>query len=233
MVVLCRAAGIPARVATGFAPGVASSDGFDLRSMDKHAWVEVYFPDYGWVTFDPTTDAATDSSATTTETHHVESWLQRLRTAVRHSPAVAVILTLIVLLVLYVAVTEIVDRRKARMIRNVEEAKTVLGRTYAPRGRALTRLGLGRDASETPHEYVARVTPILPDVERTLKVTLPAATLEAVTESFVSARYAGVEMVDIARLEPGVKVFLKNARTGWWRLTVKRLSRKGRGFSWT
>ncbi len=55
MTVLLRADGIPARVVTGYLPGARQSDGrFVSRESQAHAWVEVYFPQYGWITFDPT-----------------------------------------------------------------------------------------------------------------------------------------------------------------------------------
>jgi transglutaminase-like putative cysteine protease len=56
---LLRLAGVPARMAVGFAPGVRDGRGdFDVRDVDAHAWVEVYFEGYGWVPFDPTPLAA-------------------------------------------------------------------------------------------------------------------------------------------------------------------------------
>ncbi|MGD0962992.1 MAG: DUF3488 and transglutaminase-like domain-containing protein [Candidatus Acidiferrales bacterium] len=56
MTVLLRAEGIPARYVTGFLPGEYNDVGGDyiIRESDAHAWVEVYFPGYGWITFDPT-----------------------------------------------------------------------------------------------------------------------------------------------------------------------------------
>ncbi|MBI5776221.1 MAG: DUF3488 domain-containing protein [Nitrospirae bacterium] len=56
MVVLLRTLGIPARLATGFAQGEWNDVGgyYTVRQRDAHAWVEVYFPNSGWVTFDPT-----------------------------------------------------------------------------------------------------------------------------------------------------------------------------------
>jgi len=55
MVVLLRMEGIPARMAEGFVPSTPDANGVEtiLRSA-AHAWVEVYFPGYGWITFDPT-----------------------------------------------------------------------------------------------------------------------------------------------------------------------------------
>ncbi len=56
LAVMLRTEGIPARVVTGF-----RSDEFNdltgnyvIRAKDAHAWVEGYFPGFGWQTFDPT-----------------------------------------------------------------------------------------------------------------------------------------------------------------------------------
>jgi Transglutaminase-like superfamily/Domain of unknown function (DUF4129) len=56
LAVMARSQGIPARVATGYAPGEYNpfTGLYDVRASDAHAWVEVYFPQYGWTTFDPT-----------------------------------------------------------------------------------------------------------------------------------------------------------------------------------
>ncbi|MGI8689954.1 MAG: DUF4129 domain-containing transglutaminase family protein, partial [Thermomicrobiales bacterium] len=55
MTVLLRADSIPARVVTGYLPGARQPDGrFLSRESQAHSWVEVYFPLYGWITFDPT-----------------------------------------------------------------------------------------------------------------------------------------------------------------------------------
>ncbi|MCL6457509.1 MAG: DUF3488 and transglutaminase-like domain-containing protein [Gorillibacterium sp.] len=76
MVVLLRSSGIPARWVKGFAPGeitspisgqstrttIAAFSSTDdsanysvtVRNSDAHSWVEVYFPQVGWISFDPT-----------------------------------------------------------------------------------------------------------------------------------------------------------------------------------
>ncbi|HEY3711970.1 MAG TPA: transglutaminaseTgpA domain-containing protein [Amycolatopsis sp.] len=54
MAVMLRVAHIPARVAIGFTPGVQKGDYQSISSQDAHAWVEAYFGDKGWVSFDPT-----------------------------------------------------------------------------------------------------------------------------------------------------------------------------------
>ena len=54
MVMLSRAAGIPARMAEGFLPGSIDGDDRVVRLSDAHAWPELYFPRLGWVRFEPT-----------------------------------------------------------------------------------------------------------------------------------------------------------------------------------
>jgi transglutaminase-like putative cysteine protease len=56
MAIMLRSLGIPSRVVNGF-----RSDEFNdltgnyvVRAKDAHAWVEAYFPGYGWASFDPT-----------------------------------------------------------------------------------------------------------------------------------------------------------------------------------
>jgi transglutaminase-like putative cysteine protease len=56
MAVMLRTLGVPARVATGYAMGDYDSgrDAYRVAGAAAHAWVEVYFPAYGWVEFEPT-----------------------------------------------------------------------------------------------------------------------------------------------------------------------------------
>ncbi|MEV4421619.1 transglutaminaseTgpA domain-containing protein [Patulibacter sp. NPDC049589] len=56
---LLRMAGVPTRVVAGFATGVPGDDGaYEVRDEDAHAWIEVYFPGFGWVPFNPTPASA-------------------------------------------------------------------------------------------------------------------------------------------------------------------------------
>lgn len=56
MVVMLRSLGIPARMAAGFSQGTwdAARNAYVVTERDAHVWVEVYFPDYGWIEFEPT-----------------------------------------------------------------------------------------------------------------------------------------------------------------------------------
>ena len=66
MAILLRVAGVPARIATGFVLGPNNYDdrtqNYIVRGHDSYAWVEVYFPEYGWVDFDPTPSATADEA---------------------------------------------------------------------------------------------------------------------------------------------------------------------------
>lgn len=57
---MLRSIGIPARLAVGFAQGEANLQNtfFTVRERDAHAWPEVYFPNYGWIEFEPTGNQA-------------------------------------------------------------------------------------------------------------------------------------------------------------------------------
>jgi protein-glutamine gamma-glutamyltransferase len=59
MALLLRMGGVPARVAVGFTKGHYDSTTrrWEVSDLDAHAWVEAWFPGYGWVTFDPTPPA--------------------------------------------------------------------------------------------------------------------------------------------------------------------------------
>ena len=54
MAAILRDLGVPTRLVQGYLPGTVTGDVAVIRDRDAHAWVEVYFPGSGWVTFDPT-----------------------------------------------------------------------------------------------------------------------------------------------------------------------------------
>jgi transglutaminase-like putative cysteine protease len=56
MAVMLRSLGIPARLVSGYAQGHydPSREAFVVLLQDAHTWVEVFFPNYGWIEFEPT-----------------------------------------------------------------------------------------------------------------------------------------------------------------------------------
>ena len=56
MAVMLRTLDVPARLAVGYTTGdqVEEKPLFAVRDRHSHAWLEVYFPNYGWIPFEPT-----------------------------------------------------------------------------------------------------------------------------------------------------------------------------------
>jgi transglutaminase-like putative cysteine protease len=54
MVMMSRAAGIPARMTTGFLPGIETKGVRTVIAADAHAWPELYLDGIGWTRFEPT-----------------------------------------------------------------------------------------------------------------------------------------------------------------------------------
>lgn len=55
MTVMMRSVGVPSRMAVGYASGELIKEDFrSIKDSDSHGWVQVYFPKYGWVDFEPT-----------------------------------------------------------------------------------------------------------------------------------------------------------------------------------
>ncbi|WP_246946068.1 transglutaminase-like domain-containing protein [Bacillus pinisoli] len=74
MIVLLRSVGIPARWVKGYAGGeyvsTLENDNriYEVKNMDAHSWVEVYFEGIGWVPFEPTSGFSNPYSFTSNET---------------------------------------------------------------------------------------------------------------------------------------------------------------------
>ena len=68
MAVLLRMLGVPARVAFGFSQGTLEGSGRVVTNRDAHAWVEVRFPNAGWVAFEPTPSKSLESATSSSST---------------------------------------------------------------------------------------------------------------------------------------------------------------------
>ena len=54
MAIMVRELGLPSRVVVGFRQGTPNGDTYTVDTNDAHSWVEVLFPGYGWLPFEPT-----------------------------------------------------------------------------------------------------------------------------------------------------------------------------------
>jgi protein-glutamine gamma-glutamyltransferase len=62
LAVMSRTLDIPSRIAVGFGTGQLNplTGYYEVSARDAHAWVEVYFPGFGWQQFDPTPGSSAD-----------------------------------------------------------------------------------------------------------------------------------------------------------------------------
>ena len=134
LVVLLRAVGVPARLATGFVPGDPNplTDTYTVRAKHAHAWAEVWFPGLGWQSFDPTASVPLSGEQGPTT---VFGWLGR------HGLEVVAAVILLALLV--------------ALVRRLPARRTRRGRGTGWDGRTLRRLeklGRAADRPRRPHE---------------------------------------------------------------------------------
>lgn len=61
MVVMARSIGLPTRLTIGYATGVydPADQAYHVSMADAHSWPEIYFPDLGWIPFEPTAARST------------------------------------------------------------------------------------------------------------------------------------------------------------------------------
>jgi transglutaminase-like putative cysteine protease len=69
MAQMLRMVDVPSRVTVGYFPAAYDEDfnGAIYRDRNAHAWVEVYFPGYGWVDFEPTPSQSTISRGSSSD----------------------------------------------------------------------------------------------------------------------------------------------------------------------
>jgi transglutaminase-like putative cysteine protease len=142
LAVMLRSLGIPAREAVGYVPGSYNpiTDLYQVHANDAHAWVQVWFPGYGWQNFDPTAVVPlSNPSPGSTALHDIGSALRRI-------PPVPVV----VVLAATGLVVVVVRRRRSRPATWAERVARLTERA----GR---RAGRPRRPSETLGEYAARL----------------------------------------------------------------------------
>ena len=189
MTMLCRYAGIPARLASGFLSGdidTESKDTYIVREKHKHVWTEVFFPHIGWVPFDAT-DGTVDISehganVRQTQTNFAK-WLMS------HGSLPLAVSVVLVVMLGYVVKTEVMDRFRVPRNAGADMASRPAANlqiivAYAQMEALLARRGLPRMAHQTPDEYAASLS-------QQIGATLPAVSESAkeLTTLYTQFRY--------------------------------------------
>ncbi|MCX6381601.1 MAG: DUF4129 domain-containing protein [Armatimonadetes bacterium] len=156
LTVMCRYAGVPARLASGFLAGDLKDGLYMVREKHKHIWTEAFFPEIGWVPFDATSAAEDISDYSTTKKQGgFWSWLKQ--------DALRILLGILVVgLVGFILFNELLGRLPRGNRKQVDTTvypatNRAITEAYILTCTLLKRYGVERTASMTPDEYAALV----------------------------------------------------------------------------
>ena len=235
MTTIMRDEGIPARMVEGFLPGTRDPSGAErILNNNAHAWVEVYFPTYGWVTFDPTganlpTQIGPLPSGNPVAASPSASGSVRPAATIRGrdlppedpggvgaagstggTPAGPLIAVTVLLLVIVAGIAFAVWRRGPR-------GGTTADAAYGMVTQIASRLGFGPRPQQTVYEYAGTLSDVLPDVR---------PELETVARAKVEAVYARQVLGD-ERIET-LRAAQRRLRVALLRLAFRRKERRRR-----
>ncbi len=90
LTLMCRAVGIPARLVTGYTEGYLNpfTGYYEIKISDAHAWTEIYFPGFGWLTFDPTPGFEAPQAISSKKSFLVSYW-QYIKKQIKKIPIFA------------------------------------------------------------------------------------------------------------------------------------------------
>ena len=234
MAMLLRAAipdkAIPTRLVQGWLPGKRTGNTVTVENDDAHAWVEVFFPGYGWIPFDPTggvgqpteiADGPTLPPATPlasiggTEapdpTRRPGGISGDTPPPASGGPADRALLVLFAVLLTVVVVTVAI----AAWLRG-PRGQMSPDTAWQSMSSAASRFGFGPKPTQTVYEYATALGELVP---------VAKADLQTVAEAKVETTYAGLRLGG-ARLD-AVRDATRRLRISLLRLLFRR-PRKGR-----
>lgn len=237
MVVMARAAGIPARLAVGYLGGEfeEGTGRYVVREHDTHAWVEVYFPRFGWVEFEPTaseepiprpgrSDQAGPEGERPEGESELERDLERLEdvevigegvvvppASLRSSLALYVLIGTVVVLAAVGFTPWIVRLRRLGGLSAVHKSYRLMC-SYA------RLLGVGGEFYQTPNEYALVLARLIPSGTRQI---------EHITALYVQERFG--PCATGAREEQGAQEAWRELRPVMRREWLRRVPRLVRG----
>jgi hypothetical protein len=188
MVVMLRSLGVAARYASGYGQGTFSPDDgvWIVTGENAHAWAEVYFPEYGWVEFEPTPVQNLFYRPSTRAEVFTLAELEATRQGSRSllPPWWAWVGGLVLVLAFVI----IWPPRWFRRERNPRQA---VWQVYQSLTRRARWLGLAPYGGQTPREYLRGLAT---EVERRLNSTEATKDIELIQGSYESARYGDAEI---------------------------------------
>jgi hypothetical protein len=166
MVVMARSVGLPARLAVGYTTGAYDQDDqvYRVSMAEAHSWPEIYFNEFGWIPFEPT------SARAVIEYGEIDQWAEDSETAqqaeieafeTESTPGKGIqasrlwllaLLPLGIVLVV-VGILAVATIRMRRQRRGTP--RQIIAFLYQQLLRSGQRLGLMLSASQTPNEFLA------------------------------------------------------------------------------
>jgi len=235
MAVLLREMGVPTRLVEGYLPGQLdhASGSAIIRNSDSHAWVQVYFPGYGWMDFDPTgaqsllppiPSGRPDASATPGPSTSAAAVTRRPEasdsrdigtdggvTGLPRAGSIGPFIAIAILLaVIVLAIAAVVWRRGPRGPISAEG-------TYGSVTRLAARFGFAPRPNQTVYEFAGALGDVLPTVR---------PELETVARAKVEVAYGGRVLSD-DRMR-ALREAHRRLRIGLLRLLARRVRRRGR-----
>jgi hypothetical protein len=233
MTVLLREHKIPARFVEGFLPGdIDPRTGVEpVMNANAHAWVEVYFPGYGWYMFDPTGNNQDRTVALPTGKTVASAPPSRFPSLLPNNerdqegpsrnpnavpptgrdggvgPGGYILITLVLLATVSI-MAFLVWRRGPRGPVTPEGAWLGIGRLAA-------RFGFGPRPTQTAYEYATALGEVLPGIR---------PELQTVATAKVEVAYGG-RVLDDDRLR-AIRDSYKKLRVGLLRLLFRRRDRR-------
>ncbi|MBN1312889.1 MAG: transglutaminase domain-containing protein [Anaerolineae bacterium] len=165
MTIMARSAGLPARLAVGYATGTydPESESYQVSKAEAHSWVEIYFPEFGWIAFEPTSSRPVIEHDTTsgwveeaevTSQENIEAFERenRLR-KIELQEGIRLLLLILASIILTVGGIVLVWLIGVRKRKQGTPEDTILS-LYRDLLKAGRRLGLTLSPTQTPHEFL-------------------------------------------------------------------------------
>jgi len=225
MVVLSRAAGVPARLVTGYVGGHYDEnlDAFLVTANLAHTWVEVYFPDYGWIIFEPTGGIAEIDRPEEPIPVFDQDYATAFDPLVPDKPGLRVnwfmvIITLLLGVPGVVFISFWVDEQILKRL----PGQKILTRIYRRIYRYAHWIGHKSKPGNTPYEFVAKLTRILNQYGKGSKeadwILVAADQLREITRVYYLAIYSQEKEI---RLNPTeMALIYRTLRTRLWYLWI-------------
>jgi len=207
MAVMLRSVGVPARLASGYFRGELDevTGKYIVRGLNSHAWTEVYFPNYGWIIFEPTptrpqatTEGISGEDVISDEGYNLffssgeelPFWMMESEPpGIKDTSGMAPLLYVfrflgvaILLVIVVFAIRQLFDRRVNRL-KWVKTATDAYERMRYLAGEG----GLGAFDHETPLEFGRRLDECLPGQEENV---------DSVVQAFITEKYSPRKELD-------------------------------------